>query len=120
VELRWKDSQCNNRVGETEKTHFDRLAPIYPILPEEERTRIRALPGTVVPEFLWESERWLYLTKENNLHIFHNFLIDRRNSLDDLEFQRGKGPEPHRARSQTLFPLPQKQEYEMDESKRTY
>ena len=34
--------------------------------------------------------------------------------------QRSEVPKPHRARSRTLFPLPQKQEYETDESKRTH
>lgn len=111
MELRWKESQNPNRFKEAEATHFDRLAPVYPILQEEERTRVDALPGIVkaVPEFDLESGRWLYWTKENNLHIFHHLSIETRNSLDDLEvLQRSKEPKPHPARPRTLLPPAQK------------
>ena len=69
----------------------------------------------------WESGRWLYFTKAKSLHIFHNYTKSRRNSLDDLtSLQRSGCPKPHPGRDGTIVPLPQKEDYEENESKRTH
>jgi hypothetical protein len=103
------------------ETRYDRLAPVYPILKEDQSTRLGTIPGVVKHEFLWDSSRWLYLTKEKHVHIFHNISIDRRKSLDDLEWlQRSEASKPHPARLRPLVPLAQKQEYEENELKRTH
>lgn len=100
---RWSldEEALKDLVGskKSKKPRVDRLAPVYPILKEEERTRIATIPGIVVPKFDWNPGRWLYLTKENNLHVFHDFLLNRRTSLSDLESrQRSAAPKPHSAR----------------------
>jgi hypothetical protein len=113
-----KDSSGSQKPRET---RLDRLQPVYPVLKEDEGTRLNALPGMVIPKCYWYSGRWFYLTEGKNLHVFHNISTDRRNSLSDLDsFQRSKALKPHPARPLTLLPLSQKQKYEENESKRTH